>query len=391
MPKQLTQYRVFIGSPGGLEEERRRFQDKLRRFTALNAEHRGVLFHPVGWEDTLTGVGRPQALINEDLKQCDYAVFVLHDRWGSATGGDYSSGTEEEFVLAEELYEKRKIWQIALYFKEVDARQLRDPGRQLEAVLAFRKRIEDGKRYLFHAYGALDSFADSVEAHLARWLLDHESRSSGQSAIGLATGAEVGDVERGQQNSIVVPNFEFWVAEARRLSDAKPPDHDGSLFCAVKATACAKSDVEWAQARNVQAVSHFHLGRLDDAIGLFTQIVERFSSSIEPERRTWHAKALVNRGLSLGGLGRGEEAISVYDDVVGRFGMAGEPALREQVARALVNKGIRLGELGRGEEAISVYDDVVGRFGTAGEPALRRLVVKARALKDVEQQGRAID
>jgi hypothetical protein len=82
LPNHLTQYRVFIASPGGLDGERVCFKDKLGKYTALNAEHRGVLFQPVGWEDTLGGVGRPQALINEDLKQCDYAVFVFHDRWG---------------------------------------------------------------------------------------------------------------------------------------------------------------------------------------------------------------------------------------------------------------------------------------------------------------------
>ena len=101
MPKYLTQYRVFIGSPGGLEDERRGFRDKLERFTKYHAEPHSLTFHPVGWEDTIGGVGRPQELINEDLMQCDYAVFVLHDRWGSPTGSGHSSGTEEEWELAE--------------------------------------------------------------------------------------------------------------------------------------------------------------------------------------------------------------------------------------------------------------------------------------------------
>jgi hypothetical protein len=126
--RQLTQYRVFIGSPGGLVEERNCFRSKLEKFSALHGEHRSALFHPVGWEDTIGGVGRPQALINEDLKQCDYAVFVLHDRWGTPTGSGHTSGTEEEWALAEGLYKANKIRNIALFFKDVDPRQLRDPG-----------------------------------------------------------------------------------------------------------------------------------------------------------------------------------------------------------------------------------------------------------------------
>jgi hypothetical protein len=55
------------------------------------------------------------------------------------------------------------------------------------------------------------------------------------------------------------------------------------------------------------------------------------------------AKALVNKGARLGVLGRSDEAIAVYADVLARFGTATELALREQVAKALVNKGARLG------------------------------------------------
>jgi hypothetical protein len=168
--RQLTQYRVFIGSPSGLDEERKCFQNKLEKYTSLNAERRGVLFHPVGWEDTLGGVGRPQALINEDLKQCDYAIFVLHDHWGSPSGGGYTSGTEEEWALAEELYKANKIRNIVLFFNTVDPRQMRDPGNQLEAVLSFKKRIEEGKQYLFKQYKTTDDFAETIEEGSSRWL-----------------------------------------------------------------------------------------------------------------------------------------------------------------------------------------------------------------------------
>jgi hypothetical protein len=168
VPKLLTQYRVFIGSPGGLDEERDHFRRKLEKYTAVHCEPRGIAFHPVGWEETVGGVGRPQELINEDLRQCDYAVFVLHDRWGSPPGSGYTSGTEEEWTLAEELYKANKIRNIALFFKQVDSRQMRDPGKQLEMVLAFKKRIEEGKRYLFRQYESIDQFTEALEGYLAR-------------------------------------------------------------------------------------------------------------------------------------------------------------------------------------------------------------------------------
>ena len=83
----------------------------------------------------------------------------------------------------------------------------------------------------------------------------------------------------------------------------------------------------------------------------------------------------------MGELGRSEEAIAVYDDVVARFGTAPELQVREWVANALVNKGNTLRQLGRSEEAITAYQDVVTRFGAAPDPVLKELVEGARALE----------
>jgi len=46
------------------------------------------------------------------------------------------------------------------------------------------------------------------------------------------------------------------------------------------------------------------------------------------------ARVLVNKGVTLGQLGRSEDAIAVYDDVIARFGADEDPALRAIVERA---------------------------------------------------------
>ena len=182
---------------------------------------------------------------------------------------------------------------------------------------------------------------------------------------------------------VASPDFGYWISEASKLLEAKAPNYDGALFCAGKAVEAAGSDVEWARARNADGIAQFHLGKLDVAIAAFTTIAERFSGSIDADRRYWHARALINKGIALGALGRSEEAIAVYEDLLARFGTATEPALREQVAGALRNKGVRLGALGRSEEAIAVYDDLFARFGTATEPALREQISVALRNKGI--------
>ncbi|MEK7213990.1 MAG: SIR2 family protein [Chloroflexota bacterium] len=128
------------------------------------------------------------------------------------------------------------------------------------------------------------------------------------------------------------------------------------------------------------------LGLLDDSDEelLGYELVGRIGARLDavaPETaqgvRLEIATAVLYRGLTLGSLGRGDEAVAAYDEVVRRFGEAPEAALRGQVARALVNKGFSLGELGRGDAAVAAYDEVMRRFGEAPEAALRQQVARA--------------
>ena len=129
------------------------------------------------------------------------------------------------------------------------------------------------------------------------------------------------------------------------------------------------------------------LGRDQEAITAYAEVVDRFGAASEPALREQVARALINKGGALRGLERGEEAIAAFDEVVDRFGAASEPALREVIARALINKGAALRGLERGEEAIATYDRVVDRFGAASEPALREQVAWALINKGVALRG----
>lgn len=180
MPSQVVVYRVFIGSPGGLEPERARFREVINEYNESDALDEGLLFVPIGWEVTLRGMGRPQQLINRDLRRCDYCVFVLHDRWGSPTSRNlqFSSGTEEEFALARQLVAKGSMRDLLVFFKEVDAVRLGDPGPQLQKVLNFKRDLEEEKELFFDTYSEVEQFERGIRRYLSAWTRAHHDRTA---------------------------------------------------------------------------------------------------------------------------------------------------------------------------------------------------------------------
>jgi hypothetical protein len=169
-PRMVPTYNVFIGSPQGLEEERTCFHNRLDLFSRVDTDG-DVRFHPVSWEHTVGGAGRPQSRINEYLARCEYAVFVWHDRWGSPPGGGETAGTAEEFAYAEKLHKQGIIIDIAILFKKIEP--MKRTGKQLKAVLVFREKIEREQKYLHKEYSSIDQFKDLLHSHLAGWYRSH--------------------------------------------------------------------------------------------------------------------------------------------------------------------------------------------------------------------------
>lgn len=137
------------------------------------------------------------------------------------------------------------------------------------------------------------------------------------------------------------------------------------------------------------------LGRWEEAIAVYDDLVSRTGGSREIGLRESAVRALFNKGASLSGHQHFEEAISVYDELVGRFASDTEPTLSEAVGKALINKGIALAELNRLSEAVAVLDEVVSRWGDSNDPILREraskaLLNKASALIQLSDSSEAL-
>lgn len=177
MSEALQGLRVFIASPGGLEDERNRFRATVEEVNR-EANERQITFIPVGWEYATSGLGRPQEKINAEVERCDYMILVLHDRWGTppAAEGSYTSGTEEEYEVARRCASDAQMpmRNIAVLFKGVPAHQLSDPGEQLRKVLAFKKRLEQERSLFFKTFDSTSEYERELRALLFGWMREEE-------------------------------------------------------------------------------------------------------------------------------------------------------------------------------------------------------------------------
>jgi hypothetical protein len=169
----LKVIRVFIASPGDLDVERKVFRDAIDELNKIKCSQMGLHLEPLGWEDTLPGKGRPQEIINDDIRRCDLFVLMLWKWWGTPPGL-YSSGIEEEFHITRQLNNTTGKPQILLYFKNVPKEMMADPGKQLQQVLVFRKQIEEERSFLFKPFHDSFEFERLIRLHISRWLDEKE-------------------------------------------------------------------------------------------------------------------------------------------------------------------------------------------------------------------------
>ncbi len=199
--------KVFLASPGDLSDERRTVKAVAEEFNRLWADVLGYQVDLIGWEDTVSVFGRPQAIINRELERCELFIGMMWKRWGTAPDdhGTYTSGFEEEFRTSVDRRHRDGRPEISLFFKEVDAELLRDPGPELQRVLKFKQEVVSRRTLYF------EEFRDSrdLEAKVRRCLTAYIQRLRADEEVlgqpepeaqpatsvsdGVPTGAELGD------------------------------------------------------------------------------------------------------------------------------------------------------------------------------------------------------
>jgi DNA replicative helicase MCM subunit Mcm2 (Cdc46/Mcm family) len=185
IPHPISQYYVFLASPGDVSIERQHVRQFFERYNQHTAQLWSVRFEVVDWQNYATiGVGRPQELITQQTLEKYHnslalVIGVMGQRFGSPTGRA-ESGTEEEFNWAMDSHKKHGFPEIKWFFRKVDKLEIpTDPAQAREAierwekVLAFRQRMQDLRNPVFYTeYPSPGGFRDVFENDLHRWLAD---------------------------------------------------------------------------------------------------------------------------------------------------------------------------------------------------------------------------
>jgi len=285
----------------------------------------GTRLECCGWEDEPPGDGRPQELINKYVDDCDWAVFVLNERWGTPTG-DYSSGFQEEFERARNRLDSGEPIKIALFFRVISSRSVADPGPQLSQNLKFRDRIFKEQCFLAKTYADADEFQELITRYLSQWTARGEFET---------------ELEAPASSVLSIPSTASWgrgtISEAKLLKDAEKSMVRGTPAQAESNTRLFLESTDSPEARKLLAWSLYEQGRYKEALHELSTLLRS-----DP----YDVTSLLNESLLLRRLGHNTEALTETDRAI---------EIAPDHADCHRARGYILGELDRWDEAVIAF------------------------------------
>lgn len=414
MPHQLRTYRVFLASPGGLERIRGRFRDAVLEYSDNEAWRRGLRFEPIGWEDVSSGMGRPQSLINPLLNRADFAVFGLRDRWGSPSDlhGKYSSGTEEEWECANQLYSEGRILGIQIYFFPVARAKANAPDLQLKAVWRFKARLEDGKLALHKSLKRDAEFERLLRKTLGEWAAMLDAAKGGKDELrpyeDASAAAESSAIERPgllelswahaiegnvplaldtltRGSSSLAVSTERARADILRARYLIRLDRPHEAIETIRALPGKLREVSNEEARAALAVeglivkvqAYIVAKEFDAAIAASDAIVAEIRKNAPSSPNRILLDALTFKSDALLAQLRYAEALQTYDELLAVFLPESALHFRERTAAILFNKAATLGRMGRVEDEIAIYGTLIDKYKNDVETVMKERVSRA--------------
>jgi tetratricopeptide (TPR) repeat protein len=229
----------------------------------------------------------------------------------------------------------------------------------------------------------LDDNGDEIKKKIERMYNEvkekHEEAINVIQDITKATQTQIDKVAEDVAEDDEKLGFNYWYKKGLNAYFKK--DLNGAATFFDKAAKSTTDQVEIARTMVNKGVALRMLGRPEESIAIYNELIARFGGASEGGLREQVVKAMFNKGVTLGMLEKPKEAIAIYDELIRLFGTASEAGIREEVVKATVNKGGALGMLGQFEAAIAIYDELITHFGSVSEAGICEQVAKAHNSK----------
>ena len=171
MPKTTITYRIFIGAPSDIVEEKLVIKSVADEMNNLNLI-KNLKLEVIDWKSsTYPRIGEDaQDVINTQIND-DYDIFIglFWHKFGTATKRN-KSGTKEEFERAYNRYLKNpKSVHILMYFKTTPISIDDIDTEQIRFIKEFEKEISE-RGVLFRKFSQSDEFSTLFRTHLSQLL-----------------------------------------------------------------------------------------------------------------------------------------------------------------------------------------------------------------------------
>lgn len=160
--------RILLASPGNLSDDREKVSEIVKYINLDNGQREGFIAEIVSWEThSRPAAGEsPQAVLNDQFPDdIDIFVGMMGTYFGTPTIR-WGSGTEEEFRIAYERWEKTKTPEIMFYFSDAMSSLSQIDPEQLSKRNSFRKAIGDLGVYYF-VYSDITEFQFDLHNHIS--------------------------------------------------------------------------------------------------------------------------------------------------------------------------------------------------------------------------------
>jgi len=170
MPKPVLLLKVFLASPNDVTDARDAVRKILYQLNKSLAIPNGLCIDVVGWETDLEATFEgPQPIVNNMVRDADLFIGLVGNRFGTPTGRA-GSGTEEEFDIGRESYEKGNLDDIKLYFRKTLSVNNLDEAEQARQVSKWIGKLQrKGELYLY-MYKDSEDLIDRLLKDLTSWI-----------------------------------------------------------------------------------------------------------------------------------------------------------------------------------------------------------------------------